>query len=87
MVTSFQYKRHCATNFITIVLLSMFFTSCLRNEKKVEEVPKKFNVLFISVDDLRPEPGNYGNKIVKTPHLDQLGENSFKCKNRFCAYC
>ena len=34
--------------------------------------PAKFSVLFIAVDDLRPELGCYGNKIVKTPNLDRL---------------
>lgn len=32
----------------------------------------KPNVLFIAVDDLRPELGCYGNKIVKTPNMDRL---------------
>src|SRR5687768_14238276 len=30
------------------------------------------NVLFIAVDDLRPELGCYGNTIIKTPNLDRL---------------
>jgi len=30
------------------------------------------NVLFIFVDDLRPELGSYGNAIIKTPHMDKL---------------
>ncbi len=32
----------------------------------------KPNVLFISIDDLRPELGCYGAKQIKTPHLDKL---------------
>ncbi len=32
----------------------------------------KYNVLFIGVDDLRPELGCYGNKVIKTPHIDKL---------------
>ncbi len=33
---------------------------------------QKPNVLFIAVDDLRPELGCYGNKIVKTPNIDRI---------------
>jgi uncharacterized sulfatase len=32
----------------------------------------KYNVLFIAVDDPRPELGVYGNKIIKTPNIDKL---------------
>src|SRR6267142_7210692 len=32
----------------------------------------KYNVLFIISDDLRPELGAYGNKIIKTPNIDAL---------------
>jgi arylsulfatase A-like enzyme len=33
---------------------------------------KSPNILFISIDDLKPVLGAYGNKIVSTPNLDQL---------------
>jgi hypothetical protein len=32
----------------------------------------KPNVLFIAVDDLRPEIGCYGNSVVKTPNIDRI---------------
>ena len=66
-----------------MVFLSMLFTSCVRNEGKVG-IPKKYNVLFISIDDLRPELGSYGNKIVKTPHLDYLGKNGLVFDKAYC---
>lgn len=34
------------------------------------------NVLFIFVDDLRPELGAYGNRIIRTPNLDGLARQS-----------
>lgn len=35
-----------------------------------------YNVLFIAVDDLRPEIGAYGNSLIKTPNIDRLAATS-----------
>jgi iduronate 2-sulfatase len=42
------------------------------------------NILFIAIDDLRPELGCYGNKIVQTPNLDQLAKSSTVFLNAYC---
>lgn len=36
------------------------------------EGENRFNVLFIAIDDLRPELGAYGVSYVDTPHIDRL---------------
>jgi len=38
----------------------------------------KFNVLFLMADDLRPELGCYGNKLIQTPNLDRLAARSVR---------
>src|SRR5687768_2391524 len=44
---------------------------------------KRPNVLFIFVDDLRPEIGVYGNNVIKTPQLDRLGGQSLVFLNHY----
>lgn len=41
------------------------------------------NVLFIFVDDLRPELGSYGNEIIKTPHMDKLASEGSVFTNHY----
>ncbi|XP_009887559.1 PREDICTED: iduronate 2-sulfatase [Charadrius vociferus] len=41
------------------------------------------NVLFIVVDDLRPVLGCYGDKLVKSPNIDQLASRSIVFSNAY----
>ena len=41
------------------------------------------NVLFIIVDDLRPELGCYGVNYIKTPNIDKLASSGAIFKNAF----
>jgi uncharacterized sulfatase len=43
---------------------------------KTPATPDKPNVLFIAVDDLRPQIGYYGDTWMKTPNFDRLGATS-----------
>lgn len=45
---------------------------------------KRYNVLFIAVDDLRPEFGVYGSKIVKSPNLDALAAKGLTFNRAYC---
>ena len=42
------------------------------------------NVLFIAVDDLRPELGVYGASHVKSPRIDQLGRSGTVFTHAYC---
>ena len=45
---------------------------------------QKPDVLFIAVDDLRPEMGCYGNPVVKTPNLDRLAARGVVFNHAHC---
>ncbi len=51
---------------VLISLAPAFLPSCQ------EEVKQPLNVLFISVDDLRPALGCYGDPLATTPNIDRL---------------
>jgi arylsulfatase A-like enzyme len=42
------------------------------------------NVLFIAVDDLRPELGCYGSVHIKSPHIDQLAQDGILFTQAHC---
>ena len=44
----------------------------------------KYNVLFIVVDDLRPELGCYGAPFIKSPHIDALARTGIVFTRAYC---
>lgn len=66
-------------------LLAM--NSCTMKEQKAKNETSgsiKPNVLFIPVDDLRPELGCYGNTNIKTPNIDRLAAQGVVFEQTYC---
>ena len=45
---------------------------------------KRPNVLFIAVDDLRPELGCYGAKTILTPNIDRIAKQGMTFLRAYC---
>ncbi|SNQ44841.1 sulfatase [Cellulophaga lytica] len=61
---------------IKIICFILITTSCYSQNKP--------NILFIAIDDLRPELGCYGSNIAITPNLDKLATEGLLFNNAYC---
>ncbi len=68
---------------ILLAALICSSTACNQQNAKDENAPQQPNVLFICVDDLRPELACYGNEHIKSPNIDRLAENGAIFTNHF----
>lgn len=70
------------------VLLACFIASAYTRQKNKKEniidEQTRPNILFIPIDDLRPEMGCYGNSIIKTPNMDKLAANGVVFNRAYC---
>ncbi len=62
------------TNLNLSILLLLFLTACQQDTQQTKS-KKTPNILFIAIDDLRPELGIYGNKMIHSPNIDALGRD------------
>ncbi|MCM5662653.1 sulfatase [Galbibacter mesophilus] len=62
------------------LLLLFLITSTFSVHAQKTDSP---NILFIAVDDLRPELGCYGKEYVHSPNLDKLANNGTLFENHF----
>ena len=66
--------------FINLWITSFIFSFCT----SVDEGLQKPNVLFISVDDLRPELNCYGKSQIKSPNIDRLAMAGVVFTRAYC---
>jgi iduronate 2-sulfatase len=64
-------------------MLSCFICSFAFQDQAVFAVSRP-NVLFIAIDDLRPELGCYGSPIAKSPVLDALAADGLRFNRAYC---
>ncbi|HPF02495.1 MAG TPA: sulfatase [Bacteroidales bacterium] len=59
-------------------------TACTHRDSVKSTLSGNPNILFIAVDDLRPELGCFGNTIVKSPNIDRLAKQSVIFRRAYC---
>ncbi|WP_257669915.1 sulfatase [Parapedobacter tibetensis] len=64
--------------------LSLFFNLYGQSTDTAKASRTDYNVLFLMVDDLRPQLGCYGDTMVKTPHIDQLAATGTVFNRAYC---
>ncbi len=67
---------------LPLMILAFLAWSCLAHAQDTQ----KPNVLFLMVDDLRPELGCYGHAQVKTPNIDALASSGVRFERAYCQY-
>lgn len=71
---------------INLFLLFLAFGCTTIQKAPAQKGPegKKYNVLFIAVDDLKPYINSFGYKAVSTPNLDKLAKSSTIFNQNYC---
>lgn len=80
--TYLSWAKHLPCGFaMPRILLTTFVLSLLAFSTVAAQQP---NVLFVSVDDLRPEIGCYGNDEIKTPCFDSFAKTGTTFMRAYC---
>ena len=62
--------------------MPLLFFSCDTKQKEVSPP----NILFIAVDDLRPELNTYGASYIQSPNIDLLAEKGVQFNRAYCNF-
>ncbi len=63
--------------------LLFIIVSC-SSSPETDKLPETPNILFIAVDDLRPELGCYGRELISSPNIDRLAAEGTRFDRSYC---
>jgi iduronate 2-sulfatase len=67
---------------VVLVLLVVLLVGGCGSDVVIEK--GRPNILFIPIDDLRPELGCYGSDVIQTPNIDKLAEQGVVFTRAYC---
>ena len=67
--------------FTAIAVIILTLNSCKENQESTEA---PMNVLFVTIDDLRPTLGCYNAALVKTPNIDKIASEGLLFERAYC---
>jgi iduronate 2-sulfatase len=70
--------------FVMLSAIAMISFSCINDASKSEDKSIRPNILFIPVDDLRPDIGAYGDEFAITPSIDRLASHGITFTRAYC---
>jgi len=69
--------------FLSISIFCILFSCTTKTGTDENSIPEHPNILFIAIDDLRPELGCYGNDYIHSPNIDKLAETGALFTNHY----
>jgi arylsulfatase A-like enzyme len=67
-----------------LLLAFLYLAACASQDQASSTKQGPPNVIFIAVDDLRPELNCYGQSKIHSPNLDQLAQEGFLFERAYC---
>src|SRR5580765_3346556 len=78
-------RRYRVQAILAAVAVLGAVVSCGCRQTPAEQPPRRPNILFILLDDLRSDALGYaGHPYVKTPNIDRIANEGVNFKNAFC---
>lgn len=74
------------TQYVGVLLFILICISISDSQSQSLNSPENYrpNIIFIAIDDLRPELGTYGSKIAITPNIDAIASQGIQFDNAYC---
>ncbi|WP_396635223.1 sulfatase [Maribacter sp. R86514] len=76
---------HVKIGYVLLCFLLGYSCKPVQKQETVTKVKQKPNILFIAVDDLRPELNFYGAAHISSPNLDALAAESLVFDRAYCS--